>query len=111
MKIAITSASGNLLTHDSFNSITLMTESGEITVLPGHEPLLSVIRPGVMYLDYTKNNEKITEEYITGGGVITITPEDVTIVVDAIDSLKELMTEEEIVAKVEEAERLMDAYR
>lgn len=55
MKITITSASGDLLSHESFESITLMTENGQITILPGHEPLLSVVRPGILSLKYNKN--------------------------------------------------------
>ena len=45
MHLTITSASGNTLTAEKFSRITLMTEAGEITVLPGHEPILSAIRP------------------------------------------------------------------
>lgn len=29
-----------------------MTESGEITILPGHEPLLSAVRPGILSVEY-----------------------------------------------------------
>ncbi len=29
-----------------------MTEMGEITVLPGHEPILAAIRPGIMKVEY-----------------------------------------------------------
>lgn len=45
MKLIITSASGNILSSERFQQVTLMTEDGEITVLTGHEPLLSAIRP------------------------------------------------------------------
>jgi F0F1-type ATP synthase epsilon subunit len=52
MKLIITSASGNILSADQFARISIMTEDGEITVLPGHEPLLSAIRPGVLSVEY-----------------------------------------------------------
>jgi len=29
-------------------SLTVMTESGEITILPGHIPLVTILRPGEM---------------------------------------------------------------
>lgn len=48
MQLIITSASGNILSTEKFEHITLMTEDGEITVLPHHEPLLSAIRPGIL---------------------------------------------------------------
>ena len=52
MNLLITSASGNILSADKFVTITLMTEDGEITILPAHEPLLSAIRPGVLSVSY-----------------------------------------------------------
>ncbi len=111
MKITITSASGNLLSHDSFERITLMTENGQITILPGHEPLLSVVRPGVLSLDYILDGEKKTEEYVTGGGVVTITHENVTIVIDSLDNASELDTAEEIEKKKKEAEAMIAQYK
>ena len=110
MKITITSAAGSLFSHDSFDRITIMTETGEITVLPKHEPLLSVVRPGVMYLEYTKDGEKRDEEYITGGGVITISPDEVVIVIDSIDDVTELDSEENIMKLKEEAEKMIKIY-
>lgn len=52
MKLQITSASGNILSVEAFARITIMTEDGELTILPGHEPLLSAIRPGILYAEY-----------------------------------------------------------
>ena len=52
MNLLITSASGNILQADTFARISIVTEDGEITVLPGHEPLLSAIRPGILSVDY-----------------------------------------------------------
>lgn len=111
MKIILTSASGTLLSHNSFDTITLMTEMWEITILPNHEPLLAVVRPGVLLLKYTKDEEQISEEYITGGGVITITPEVVTIVLDAIDNVTNLMSEADIEKKKKEAQQIIDSYQ
>lgn len=52
MHLIITSASGNILSSDAFARISIVTEDGEITVLPGHQPLLSAIRPGILSVDY-----------------------------------------------------------
>jgi len=67
MQLIITSASGNILSAEKFARITLMTEAGEITVLPGHEPILSALRPGVMSVEYFVGNKVHTAEYATGG--------------------------------------------
>jgi F0F1-type ATP synthase epsilon subunit len=98
MNVQITSAAGNILENPDFTKITLMTESGEITVLPGHEPLLSAIRPGIMSVEYTKDGQTLHGEYASGGGVLNISPESVTIV-EYIESQKK------------EAEALMKNYR
>ena len=66
MKLQITSASGNILETDNFSRITLMTESGEITVLAHHEPLLSAIRPGIMTIEYTTHGQIEKQEFVTG---------------------------------------------
>jgi F0F1-type ATP synthase epsilon subunit len=67
MKLQITSASGNILETDNFSRITLMTEGGEITVLPHHEPLLSAIRPGIMTLEYDREHHHIKKDFVSGG--------------------------------------------
>ena len=86
MQLIITSASGNILQVEVFHRITLMTEMGEITVLPNHEPLLSAIRPGIMTVEYEDTSGKMTTaDFASGGGVINISPESITIVADMIE--------------------------
>jgi F-type H+-transporting ATPase subunit epsilon len=89
-----------------------MTEMGEITILPGHEPLLSAIRPGIVsvsYLDAHKKNIHI--DYVSGGGVINIAPESCTIVADVIQNGDNLTDLEYIETQKREAETLMRQYR
>ena len=111
MKLQITSASGNILENPNFVKITLMTESGEITVLPGHEPLLSAIRPGIMSVEYTRDGQSLHEDYASGGGVLNISPESVTIVADVIENGDRLTDLEYIESQKKEAEALMKSYR
>lgn len=47
------------------NAIILPTRLGEITVLPNHVPLISVLKPGIMTI-IAANNERIEKE-IEGG--------------------------------------------
>lgn len=111
MKLQITSASGNILTTDNFTRITLMTESGEITVLPHHEPLLSAIRPGIMTVEYSTDGKEQKQEYASGGGVLNISPESVTIVADVIENGDHLTDLEYIESQKKEAEAMMASYR
>ncbi len=111
MKLSITSSSGVILSADSFVRVTIMTEDGEVTILPGHEPLLSAVRPGILYTEYHIGNKVHTAEYATGGGVLNISPESCTIVADVVESDDKLSDLEYIASQKQEAEKMMIAYR
>lgn len=111
MKITLTSASGNLFSSDNFEKITLMTENGQITILPWHEPLLSVVRPGILSLVHLDDGQQKTEEFVTGGGVVTVAHDDVTIVIDSLDGTDSLSDADEIANKKKEAEEMLQKYR
>lgn len=64
-------------------SIVLPTANGEITVLPGHEPLLSLLVPGVIVIRKHKDDADYhLEHYASLGGVLEITPEVTRVLVD-----------------------------
>ncbi len=111
MKLIITSASGNILSADAFARIIIMTEDGEITVLPGHEPLLSAIRPGVLSVEYYIGGKVHAAEYATGGGVLNISLEVCTILADVVVSDDTLTDTDYIESQKKEAEAMMVAYR
>jgi F-type H+-transporting ATPase subunit epsilon len=111
MKLVITSASGNILASDAFARIQLMTEDGEITVLPGHEPILSAIRPGILSVEYYIGSKLHAAEYATGGGVLNISPLACTILADVVVADDTLTDLEYIESQKKEAEALMKSYR
>lgn len=111
MKLTITSASGVVLDVAAFDHITLMTEAGEITILPHHEPLISAIRPGILSVGAYVGNKIHQHEYATGGGVLHITPESVTLVADLIENADALTDLEYIESQKQEAEAMMKTYR
>jgi F-type H+-transporting ATPase subunit epsilon len=64
-------------------SVILPTAAGEITVLPGHEPLLSQLVPGVITIRRSKTEADYhLEHYATYGGVLEISSKGVRILVD-----------------------------
>ena len=64
-------------------SVILPTAAGEITVLPGHEPLLSQLIPGVIIVRRNKSDaDHHLEEYATFGGVAEISKSGVRVLVD-----------------------------
>jgi len=64
-------------------SVILPTAAGEITVLPGHEPLLSQLVPGVITIRRNKiEADYHLEHFATYGGVLEISSKGVRILVD-----------------------------
>lgn len=64
-------------------SIVLPTAAGQVTVLPGHEPLLGVVIPGVIIIRREKNDpDHHLEHYATYGGVLEVGAEGVRVLVD-----------------------------
>lgn len=64
-------------------SVILPTAAGQITILPTHEPLLSVVVPGVITIRREKNDpDHHLEHYATYGGVLEVTPQGARVLVD-----------------------------
>ncbi|HSW74623.1 MAG TPA: ATP synthase F1 subunit epsilon [Candidatus Saccharimonadales bacterium] len=64
-------------------SILLPSAAGEINVLPGHEPLLSLLVPGVITIRKEKTDADYhMEHFATYGGVAEITKTGVRILVN-----------------------------
>ncbi len=64
-------------------SVILPTAAGQITVLPNHEPLLSVVVPGVIVIRRNKNDADVRlEHFATYGGVLEVTADGVRVLVD-----------------------------
>ncbi len=70
-------------------SIVLPTADGQITVMPGHEPLLSALIPGVISIRRNRDDLDI-EHYATYGGVVEITPTRARVLVDEADDDDEI---------------------
>ncbi len=63
--------------------VTLPTAAGIITILPGHEPLLSVVTTGVITIRREKGDaDTHLEHYATYGGVLDVNPEATRVLVD-----------------------------
>ena len=82
MKLELVALDGVKFSADAY-SIIMPTASGQITVLPDHEPLLSVIVPGVITIRRNKSDADYhLEHYATYGGVLEVTSDAVRILVD-----------------------------
>jgi ATP synthase F1 epsilon subunit len=72
MKFELVSLDGVKFSEDAY-SIVLPTAAGQITVMPSHEALLSVVVPGVITIRRKKGDtDAHLEHYATFGGVLEV---------------------------------------
>lgn len=63
--------------------VILPTAAGQITVLPGHEAMLSQLVPGIIAVRRSKGDaDAKLEHYVTYGGVVEISTKGVRVLVD-----------------------------
>lgn len=87
--------------------ITVPTTSGEITVLPDHIPLVSVLKPGVIEIKRADNSSEIIS---VSGGFIEVTKDKVVILADTAERAEEL--DEEMIKEAQQrAEKLKEEAR
>jgi F-type H+-transporting ATPase subunit epsilon len=92
---------------DEVDSATVMTETGEITVLPGHIPLVTSLRPGEMRLMKGKTEELLA----VSTGFLEVRPgNEIVILADTAERLEELELEK-IEAAKEAARKLLEEKR
>jgi F-type H+-transporting ATPase subunit epsilon len=71
---------------DSVDQVTLPTQEGEITVLPNHIPLISVLMPGELVAK--KDSEEIA--MAVSGGMIEVRRNEITILADTAERAEEI---------------------
>lgn len=85
MNLELVTLLGKKLDQEVYEVI-LPTENGEISVFPGHEPLVTLAVPGVITVRYRKEDTEDQLDYFaTSGGVIKINQERIQILVDEAD--------------------------
>src|SRR4051812_28310692 len=90
-------------------SVVMPTAAGQITVLPGHEPLLVVVTSGVLTIRREKNDaDTHLEHYAVYGGVAEIGGDRLRILVDEATHGEEV-NEAEAQKAHDEALRLREA--
>lgn len=105
MQLELVTLNGVKLREDVY-SVTLPTADGIITVFPDHEPLMSVLVPGVVTIRRAKNDpDQLLEHFATFGGVLEIGPGAVRVLVDEADSDADI-NDQEVEKAHQEALRL-----
>lgn len=75
---------GGIKLDETVYSVTIPTIDGEISVLPSHEPLVTVARDGVITVRRAKETQE-EEFFAISGGVVEIDQTGVRILVDEAD--------------------------
>ncbi|RAL57760.1 ATP synthase F1 subunit epsilon [Candidatus Gracilibacteria bacterium GN02-872] len=109
MKLQIFSFSGKSFASDSVVSATLMTTTGEITILDNHSPLLTSMKPSNMTVIYMDNGEKKEENFAIGRGIVEVSENNVKVMADMLIDMEEIDVEEAENAR-KRALELMEKY-
>jgi len=91
------------LVNDDFDMVTLPGIEGQMGILPGHAPLLSLLDFGEIIL-HTGNE---TQFIAVHGGVVEVRPDKVTILADSAERFEEI-DEDRAGAALERARQLLE---
>lgn len=110
MKLQLITLSGVKYSEDAY-SVILPTAAGQITVLSGHEPLMSALVPGVIAIKKNaRDSEDKIEYYATYGGVVEVTGATARVLVDEADESGDI-TQAEAEKAYAEAQRLLGSAK
>lgn len=71
--------------------VVLPSKAGQIVVLPGHEPLVTLLDPGAMVIRRHKDDPDMKLEFLAvSGGVAEITGREIVILADEAESDREI---------------------
>ncbi|MCI7479239.1 F0F1 ATP synthase subunit epsilon [[Pasteurella] aerogenes] len=96
LKLTVVSAEKSIFTGE-VKSIQASGIEGELGILPGHTPLMTAIKPGIVKLTLENGNEEVI--YVSGG-FLEVQPTIVTVLADVAIRGKEL-----------DADRILEAKR
>lgn len=88
------------------DSVAVPTEAGEIEILPGHRPLISILSPGWMVI----NENGASVSYVIDQGFVRVTNDTILIVTDEMLNTDEIDLQE-IDAAVERATQALEEAR
>ena len=91
------------LFNESFESISIPTATGQITILPGHTRLVSAIKPGELIV---RNKGKVQYIHVDGGFAEIKDKSEIVILADAAAHIAEL-NEAQILEAKARAEQLL----
>ena len=105
LKVDVVSAEKSLYSGEA-KFVVLPGESGELGILPGHTPLITRIRPGLVKVVHEDNSE---ESFFVAGGLLEVQPDHVTVLSDTAIRGEDLDEEKAELARAKAREALANA--
>lgn len=87
IKVDVVSAEEHIFSGEA-ELVSLPGTSGELGIMPGHLPLITLIRPGFVRVHVPGEQEP--EQIFVAGGVLEVQPEQVTVLADTTVRSKDL---------------------
>ena len=87
IKVDVVSAEEHIFSGEA-ELVSLPGTSGELGIMPGHLPLITLIRPGFVRVHVPGEQEP--EQIFVAGGVLEVQPEQVTVLSDTTVRSKDL---------------------
>lgn len=87
IKVDVVSAEEHIFSGEA-ELVSLPGTSGELGIMPGHLPLITLIRPGFVRVHVPGEQEP--EQIFVAGGVLEVQPEQVTVLSDTVVRSKDL---------------------
>lgn len=107
MRFQLVTLLGSKVDEEIYETI-IPTSEGEVSVFPGHEPLVALAVPGVISVRFRKEDaDDDMELYAITGGIIEISTDGVRVLVDEADHGDDII-EAESQAALERAVKLRD---
>ena len=100
IKVDVVSAEEHIFSGEA-ELVSLPGTSGELGIMPGHLPLITLIRPGFVRVHVPGEQEP--EQIFVAGGVLEVQPEQVTVLSDTAVRSKDLDEAKEALAAAEAA--------
>jgi len=111
MKVNISTSKCNIYSGEAC-SVIATTEVGELQVLPGHAPLLAILRAGMVYIDCIPDcdcPDGKQDAMVVLGGFLEVQPDTVTILADDVERSEEMDTHQAEQAVLLAQEQLRNA--
>ena len=90
---------------ETVETVTIPTQSGEIGILPGHAPLISNLKSGIL----AYSNAGASKRLVVSGGFVEVTEKGVSVLADTAEFAAEIKVDEAR-AERERLEKVLGAW-